>query len=144
VYVPIPTETFLQAYGDSNGAAETINNQQDQLLQRVYQGKTLTERIRENVELALILRRWNGDSTASDFERGVKHHYAERGFPETVATALIRAVEDFLSNEPDLPRDTDVFILESLFKPHPQSRQSAIQKAHEEIRATPRHIPVSW
>ena len=146
VYVPISTYIFLHAYDDDKGdcTTNTDGDKREQLLQQVYQGKTLKERIRENVEWILILRRWNGDSTASDFERRIKNYYEERKLPETVATELVKAVEDFLSNQPDLPKETDVFVLESLFKPHPQTRQSAIQKAHEELRETPRHIPVAW
>jgi len=146
VYVPISTETFLHAYdkGESGDTNTDDDVKREQLLQQVYQGKSLKERIRENVELILILRRWNGDSTASDFERRIKNYYEERKLPEDVATELVKAVEDFLSNQPSLPKETDVFILESLFKPHPQTRQSAIQRAHEELRETPRHIPVAW
>jgi hypothetical protein len=143
VYVPIPTDVFLQAY-DDEGTDSKPDNERTQLLQQVYQGKTLAERIRENVELILILRRWNGDSSASEFERRVKSYYEERELSEAVAIALVKTVEDFLSNQPDLPKETDVFVLESLFKPHPQTRQSAIQRAHEELRETPKHIPIAW
>ena len=143
VYVPIPTELFLHAY-DNKGVDMDIDDKPDQLLQQVYQGKTLTERIQENIELILILRRWNGDSTASDFDHRIKNYYEERKYPVNIASALIKVVEDFLSKEPDLPRETDVFVLESLFKPHPQTRQSAIQRAHEGLRETPRHVPVAW
>lgn len=143
VYVPIPTKVFLGAY-DSKGVDAKIDEKSDELIQQIYQGRTLAERIRENVELILILRRWNGDSTASDFERRVMNFYEERKLHRSVATALVEAVEKFLSKQPDLPRETAVFVLESLFKPHPQTRQSAIQKAHEELRETPRHIPVAW
>lgn len=143
VYVPIPTEVFLHAYENNNGETES-NKEQYSLIQKVYQGKTLGERIRENVELILVLRRWNGNSTASDFERRVKNYYEERRLDKTVAMALVKAVEEFLSNQPDLPRETEVFVLESLFKPHPETGQSAIQRAHEELRETPKHIPVAW
>jgi len=143
VYVPIPTETFLHAY-DNKSVDTNTGDKREQLLQQVYQGKTLKERIRENIELILILRRWNGDSTASDFELRIKKYYEERKLPENVAAALITALEDFLSKMPDLPQETDVFVLESLFKPHPQNRQSAIQRAHAELRETSRHVPIAW
>ena len=148
VYVPISTEIFLHAYDDKDNKAETQrannDNKRHQVLQQVYHGKTLSERIRENIEMILILRRWNGDSTAGDFERRILNYYEERRLPANVAQALILAVEDFLSTQPDMPRETDVFVLESLFKPHPETRQSAIQRAHEDLRQTPRHIPISW
>jgi hypothetical protein len=143
VYVLIPTETFLRAYND-NSARSNTDDKREQLLQQVYQGSTLRERIQENIELILILRRWNGDSTASDFEDRIKLYYDERKFPVSVALALIKAVEDFLLEKPDLPKNIDVFILESLFKPHPQTRQSAIERAYEELRETPSHVPVAW
>ena len=120
------------------------DDKQMKLLQKVYQGKTLAERIRENIELILILRRWNGDSTAKDFERRIKSYYEERRYPESVAFKLIKIVEEFLSNNPRLPKKTDVFVLESLFKPHAETGQSAIQRAYEEIRETPRQVPVAW
>mmetsp|Transcript_3690 Transcript_3690/g.8809 ORF Transcript_3690/g.8809 Transcript_3690/m.8809 type:complete len:543 (+) Transcript_3690:91-1719(+) len=141
VYVPIPTEIFLHAYEEGDTKTD---NEQNPLIQQVYQGKTLAERIRENIELILILRRWNGDSSASDFERRIKDYYDERRLDGKAAVALIQTVEEFLSNQPDLPPKTDVFVLESLFKPHPQTGQSAIQRAHEELRETPKHIPVAW
>lgn len=142
VYVPIPTDIFLHAYdqGDEPKSDEKL----DPLIQQVYHGKSLAERIRENVELILILRRWNGDSTASDFQRRVQNYYEERNLDANIGTALVEAVEDFLSHSPALPKATDVFVLESLFKPHPKTGQSAIQRAHEELRETPKHIPVAW
>ena len=143
VYVPIPIETFLHAYDDKGDGIKTFDKGTP-LLQQVYQGKTLGDRIRENIELNLILRRWNGYSTASDFKRGIKNLYEERRYSESVASALVEAVEDFLSDNPELPREFQVFVLESLFKPHPETRQSAIQRAHEEMRETPRHVPVAW
>eukprot|EP00535_Pseudo-nitzschia_heimii_P010005 CAMPEP_0197179422 /NCGR_PEP_ID=MMETSP1423-20130617/4376_1 /TAXON_ID=476441 /ORGANISM="Pseudo-nitzschia heimii, Strain UNC1101" /LENGTH=447 /DNA_ID=CAMNT_0042629333 /DNA_START=346 /DNA_END=1686 /DNA_ORIENTATION=+ len=143
VYVPIQTETFLHAY-DAKAADDDADDKQVKLLQRVYHGKTLAERIRENIELILILRRWNDDSTAADFERRIKSYYEERKYSESVALKLIEAVEEFLSNKPSLPKRTDVFVLESLFKPHPEIGQSAIKRSYEELRETPRHIPVAW
>ena len=163
MYVPIPTELFLHAYDDDGSGGNkgvvpttTDTDKRNQLLliqQQVYHGKTLLERIREdNAELVLVLRRWNGDLTALDFARYIQHLYKERTLPGTVATSLIRAVEDFVSSTttepqqppPNLPRETDVFVLESLFKPHPQTGQSAIQRAFEDLQETPRHIPVAW
>ncbi|VEU45030.1 unnamed protein product [Pseudo-nitzschia multistriata] len=142
VYVPISTELFLRAYDekDNRGSLE----EPESILHQVYQGKTLLERIRENIELILILRRWNGDSSASDFDRRIRSYYQERNLKTSVADALIATVEDFLSTNPELPREVDVFVLESLFKSHPETRQSAIQKAYEELRKTPKHIPVAW
>ena len=144
VYVPIQTEMFLRAYEDEKDGNTMSDKEQDTLIHRVYQGKSLAERIRENIELILILRRWNGDSSASDFERKIKSYYEERKLDGNVAVALVEAVEDFLSDKPDLPRETEVFVLESLFKPHPETGQSAIQRAHEELRETPKHIPIAW
>mmetsp|Transcript_11328 Transcript_11328/g.32632 ORF Transcript_11328/g.32632 Transcript_11328/m.32632 type:complete len:523 (+) Transcript_11328:106-1674(+) len=143
VYVPISTETFLNAYDDKNEEAGG-NKKAQSILQQVYQGKTLLERIRENIELILILRRWNGDSSASDFDRRIRSYYKERNFKANVAEALVAAVEQFLLAQPQLPPATDVFVLESLFKPHPDTNQSAIQRAYEELRKTPRHVPVAW
>ena len=142
VYVPISTETFLSAYEDTDAVSKI--DVKSRILQQEYQGKTLLERIRENIELILILRRWNGDSSASDFADRVRSFYQKRNFKTSIAEALITAVEDFLSTEQKLPLETDVFVLESLFKPHPETRQSAIESAHEELRKTPIHIPVAW
>jgi ABC-type lipoprotein export system ATPase subunit len=153
VYVPISTDLFLHAYDDKS---EENKNENDNVnmkeLQHVYQGKSLLDRIRDNVELILILRRWNLDSTAIDFEQRILKYYNERNLSTTVAQALVVAVEDFLSTTTattnkktlEMPRETDVFILESLFKPHPETRQSAIQTSYDELRKTPKHIPISW
>mmetsp|Transcript_16377 Transcript_16377/g.33476 ORF Transcript_16377/g.33476 Transcript_16377/m.33476 type:complete len:528 (-) Transcript_16377:61-1644(-) len=143
VYVPISTETFLSAYEDSDAGGK-FDDKAQSVLQQVYQGKTLLERIRENIELMLILRRWNGDLSPSDFADRIRSFYQKRNFKTGTAETLITAVEGFLSTEQELPQETDVFVLESLFKPHPETRKSAIQRAHEELRKTPRHIPVAW
>jgi hypothetical protein len=146
VYVPISTDLFLHAYDDDGNENKNMTE-----LQHVYQGKSLLDRIRDNVELILILRRWNLDSTAIDFEQRILKYYKERNLSTTVAQALVVAVEDFLSTNnnnnskpPEMPRETDVFILESLFKPHPETRQSAIQTSYDDLRKTPKHIPISW
>ncbi|OEU17451.1 hypothetical protein FRACYDRAFT_237869 [Fragilariopsis cylindrus CCMP1102] len=159
VYVPIATDLFLHAYDDNNeNDNENENDNKDKNtkeLQHVYQGKSLLTRIRDNVELILILRRWNLDSTAIDFEQRILKYYRERNLSTTVAQALVVAIEDFLSTTtttttttntkpPEMPRETDVFILESLFKPHPETRQSAIQTSYDELRKTPKHIPIAW
>ena len=153
VYVPIATDLFLHAYDDDNNENENENDNKDKNtkeLQHVYQGKSLLNRIRDNVELILILRRWNLDSTAIDFEQRILKYYKERNLSTTVAQALVVAIEDFLSTTttntkpPEMPRETDVFILESLFKPHPETRQSAIQTSYDELRKTPKHIPIAW
>ena len=155
VYVPIATDLFLHAYDDNNeNENDNENDNKDKNtkeLQHVYQGKSLLNRIRDNVELILILRRWNLDSTAIDFEQRILKYYKERNLSTTVAQALVVAVEDFLSTTtttntkpPEMPRETDVFILESLFKPHPETRQSAIQTSYDELRKTPKYIPIAW
>ena len=145
VYVPVPTEYFFLA-GDGANTEESRK-----VLGQVYQGKTLEERIRnDNTELRLILRRWKGDLTPAEFEQGVKEYHQGQGYPSNVADALIAAVETFLKRKSDskgprsLPKTIDVFILESLFRPHPQTNQSAIQKAHDELRTTPTNIPLAW
>jgi hypothetical protein len=140
VYVPVATDVFC------NPETEEIY-----LQQQVYQGKSLKDRIQnDNVELHLVLRRWKGDLTPIDFETAVKEFYNAQNFPPTVATAMVTAVESFLkrrkaqSGPRSLPKTVDVFVLESLFRPHPQTNQSAIQKAHDELRTTPTNIPIAW
>jgi len=155
VYVKVSTDILLHACDEIDNNDNNNNNndkveKQKQQLQRVYHGKSLSERIRENVELILILRRWNMDLTVVDFELKILKYYKERNLSLDVAKALITATEDFLlTSSPSnkslaLPRETDVFILESLFQPHPQTRQSAIIRAYEELRKTPKHIPIAW
>eukprot|EP00536_Pseudo-nitzschia_multiseries_P019332 jgi/Psemu1/60151/gm1.60151_g len=96
VYVPVSTQTFLRAYDEKNHDAAKVDEEAQSVLQQVYQGKTLLERIRENIELILILRRWNGDSSAEDFGRRIRSFYKERNFTEDVAEALIRAKQTSL------------------------------------------------
>ena len=127
-----------------------------QILNTVYHGKSIHERIQQdNIELCTILRRWNNDITSVEFEESIKTYYEEQEYSMDVAQTLINVVEDFLStsssttattsnNTTMLPETTDVFILESLFLPHPATNQSAIQKAHEELRTTPKHISIAW
>jgi hypothetical protein len=137
VYVPVSTDLFLSCFGDA---------QVPETLRKVYQGKSLFERIQnDNTELRLILQRWNGNKTSKDFENALQEFYSSCGFPLDVASQLVAAVEEFLDGQPPaLPSTIDVFILESLFQPHPATNQSAIQKAHQELRVTPKHIPIAW
>ncbi|KAG7347497.1 hypothetical protein IV203_016202 [Nitzschia inconspicua] len=148
VYVPVPTDIFLSCFAD-----KTVTQDVPELLQQVYQGRTLQERIRnDNREIHLILQRWAGDITREEFESAVREFYISRGFGLEVAQQLVTAVEQSLNNKvapsskPQLllPKMIDVFILESLFQPHPDTKQSGIQKAHQELRTTPKHIPIAW
>mmetsp|Transcript_23226 Transcript_23226/g.24735 ORF Transcript_23226/g.24735 Transcript_23226/m.24735 type:complete len:480 (+) Transcript_23226:43-1482(+) len=150
VYVKVSTDILVHACDKKDNDNDNHNGKIEKQKQQLYHGKLLSERIRENVELILILRRWNGDLKAVDFERKIQKYYQERNLSLDVAKALITATEKFLSTSspsnksPQMPRQTDVFILESLFKPHPQTRQSAIVRAQEELRKTPKHIPIAW
>lgn len=43
-----------------------------------------------------------------------------------------------------MPEHVQVFVVESLFRPHPTDNLSAIQRAYKLLRTTPSHIPVAW
>jgi hypothetical protein len=168
VYVPIPTSIFL------NPDATTSSQQQQQLLQqKMYHGKSLLERIQDEAsttELRWILKRWEGEVSPQNFAIAMLQFYRDQGHPVPVSQALIRAVEGFLkvvpvvvvvvgeeeqqeskskkatrpSSLPIMPTVIQVFVVESLFRPHPQSSLSAIQRAHKQLRETPLHTPVAW
>jgi hypothetical protein len=146
VYVSVPTNVFLDCITNRSTDIESL-----ELLQQVYQGKNLQERIHnDNDELGVILQRWNGDMSQEEFHRTIQALYASRELPLEVAEQLVVIVESYLkrkkpgSKPRSLPKSIDIFILESLFLPHPDTQQSAIQGAYEELRMTPIHIPIAW
>ncbi|CAJ1945529.1 unnamed protein product [Cylindrotheca closterium] len=173
VYVSIATQQWLtlittkaspNSNSNSNNNNNDVHNKEEesstipQELQRQVQGKTLAQRIQnDNPELNLILKRWNGDLSTTEFADALSQHYSNnvhsrnnqrRNDGETspdVAAVLISVVEGFLSkDDPQLPTNTDVFCLESLFKPHTKTNQSAIQVAHYLVKAASPEIPLAW
>jgi hypothetical protein len=147
VYVSVPTNVFLGCITDKYPTdADSLK-----LMQQVYQGKSIQERIRnDNDELGLILQRWSGDISPEEFHMAIQALYTSRELPLEVAEQLVVVVETYMkrkkadSKPRSLPKAVDVFILESLFLPHPNTQQSAIQRAQEELRMTPKHIPIAW
>jgi energy-coupling factor transporter ATP-binding protein EcfA2 len=147
VYVSVPTNVFLDCItGKSTTDVESL-----ELLQRIYQGKTIQERIQnDNNELGLILQRWNGDMSQEEFQRAIQALYTSREFPLQVAEQLVEVVEKYVKRKTadskpiSLPKTVGIFILESLFLPQPDTQQSAIQRAYQELEMTPKHIPIAW
>eukprot|EP00980_Cylindrotheca_fusiformis_P006252 scaffold1338_cov121-Cylindrotheca_fusiformis.AAC.2 len=157
VYVPVPTQLWLDSY--YRAASNNSTTQQQEiplLLQQRVQGKSIHDRmIQDNTELNLILQRWDGRLSPQNFAIGILQHYASlRPMNGNTANStairmghmLVQVVEAFLSSStpPKLPEQTQVFCLESLFRPHEQTKQSAIQRAHAMLRQAPSHIPIAW
>mmetsp|Transcript_8034 Transcript_8034/g.19419 ORF Transcript_8034/g.19419 Transcript_8034/m.19419 type:complete len:535 (+) Transcript_8034:83-1687(+) len=159
VYVSIATQQWLDLLKMSPNPDEIKEGESTipEELQQQVQGKTLAQRIQnDNPELNLILKRWNGDLSATEFADAISQHYTKNvnsrnqrnsgGNPTpNVAEVLIPVVEDFLSKDDrKLPAKTDVFCLESLFKPHTKTNQSAIQAAHAVVKTASPEIPLAW
>jgi len=156
VYVPVPTSCFLTNGTDSYRG----------LLAQVYQGKSLQQRVEtDNTELCLVLQRWAEELSPQNFAIGIIQYYQlihqqrneKRADGEDssvppfntsdafeVAKALISAVERFVATSPPLPNVTQVFVLESIFRRHPETGRTAIQLAHHILQRTAPHVPVAW
>jgi hypothetical protein len=147
VYVPVPTQLWLAP----NASTSNTTQVPPQLLQQI-QGKSIEYRMKhDNAELNLILQRWDQQLSPQNFAVAMLQHYStlrpnSNSNVDTIKVAhmLIQVVEEFLSAPQKLPEHTQVFCLESLFRPHAQTNQSAIQMAHTMLRNTPSHIPVAW
>ena len=168
VYVSVETTLFLHGVvgavvtkgGTGVSDMEPKKTEDPRLLQR-YQGKTLGERIRQDnhIELTLVLQRFHGDLSSETFASRIREHYQKQQWSLPLAQLLIDAVEQecALAHHNNnntttttttesllVPSHVQVFILESLFQPHPSTQQSAIDRAHRLVRQTPPHIPVAW
>lgn len=137
VYIPIHTSTFLTANSNNTSTGDDMK-----CLDNVHHGKTLRDRIQhDKTELTLILRYWNGDLSAQDFAIHLLQFYQKKEQPVKVAQYLVRAIQETKYQMPD---QVQVFVVESLFRPHPTDNLSAIQRAYKLLRTTPSHIPVAW
>jgi hypothetical protein len=133
VFIPIPAHVWLSII---------LQNKEISELNLNFHGKTMIERIQnDNTELNLILKRWNQDLSPQNFAIQVLQLYSKN---TQLAHLLIEEVEKLLSIQSEVPPHIQLFVLESLFKPHPSTQQSAIQRAHSLLRTTPLHIPVAW
>jgi hypothetical protein len=166
VYVSVDTTLFLSVFGavvtkGGTGVSDMDPTTEDPRLLQRYQGKTLGERIRHdnNAELTLVLQRFHGDLSSEMFASKIREHYTKQQWSLPLAQLLIDAVEQecALAHHHNnntttttttesllVPSHVQVFILESLFQPHPSTQQSAIDRAHRLVRQTPPHIPVAW
>jgi hypothetical protein len=175
VYIPVPTRCLLTkqaANENETNKQEEANMHQDRLLlQRQLHGKTLLQRIeQDNVELRLVLQRWVGDLSPEEFKIAITacltsndQCNSESDDTHQAIRDWIATVEAFLSPSPSssssttsslqppppplpLPKETMVFCVESLFRPHPETNQSAIQTATELLNSAtiPRTTPIGW
>ena len=103
VYHYVPTSLLM---GGNN-----ITQQHSQILF----GKSLLERINENVELRLLLNRWNGTLSPQNFAIGVLQLYPSANEGQ-IAQDYIATVKGFLSQHPSLPRRCAIFVLQALFQ----------------------------
>ena len=121
VYITVPTSLVLEPDPES------------ELLQQSFHNQSLFHRIQNKVERRLILQRWNQDVSPSEFEKSIVQLYPE---DPSLAKLLISAVEEFLLDDlPVIPKTNQLFILESLFEPHPQTGQSAIDRAQKLLQS---------
>jgi hypothetical protein len=166
VYIPVPTRCLLKkntAQEDETNKQEEATMHQDRLLlQRQLHGKTMLQRIeQDNVELRLVLQRWVGELSPEEFKIAMTARLtsndqsnSSNGDTHQVIRDWIATVEAFLSPSssssppppPPLPQETMVFCVESLFRPHPETNQSAIQTATELLNSgtIPRTAPIGW
>jgi hypothetical protein len=132
VYHHIPTNLLM--------GATNITEQHSQI---IY-GKSLLERINENVELRLLLNRWNGALSPQNFAIGVLQLYPSEN-EQQLAQEYVTTVEEFLSQNPSLPQTCAIFVVQALFQKTAKNNQtSAIDRAHHLLHQAPLHQPVAW
>jgi hypothetical protein len=111
---------------------------------QIIYGKSLYERIKENVEMRLLLNRWNGTLSPQNFCIGVLQLYPSEN-ERQLAQEYVTTVEEFLSHNPSLPPRCALFVLEALFQKTPQNNHTcAIDAAHHLLHQAPLYQPVAW
>jgi len=169
VYISVDTSIFLSVFDRTGIDADDNDNLAKQnidpssiLLHQSYHGKTLFERIRQdNTELKLVVQRLGGSLSSETFATEIIKLFGSSS-STSLAQVLIDGVEEEISvanndenknngrktTAPEMkslvPTHIQVFILESLFQPHPSTQESAIQRAHRLLRQSQLHLPVAW
>jgi hypothetical protein len=111
---------------------------------QIIYGKSLYERIKENVEMRLLLNRWNGTLSPQNFCIGVLQLYPSEN-ERQLAKEYVTTVEEFLSQNPSLPQTCAIFVVQALFQKTAKNNQtSAIDRAHHLLHQAPLHQPVAW
>jgi hypothetical protein len=109
-------------------------------------GKSLLERINENIELRLLLNRWNGTLSPQDFRTSVLQLYPKANQGQ-LAQEYLATVEGFLSQHPypSAPQNCAIFVPQALFQKTAQNNMMcAIDRAHHLLHQAPLHQPVAW
>jgi len=141
VYVEVPVKYFLL-----NAPQEDKN---DIFLQKRIQYKTLASRIYDNAtngELRAILQRIDGRLSPDEFESTIQTLYAQHAnstasnntdYFRDMATLVLNTVHAICQtaseeNSPiSLPSHIQLFCVESLFRPHPNTNKTGVESAHD-------------
>lgn len=135
VYIPVPTDYFLQ---NSSSCAEAHSQSAFPSLNQTVFGKTIIERIRDpsNAELALVVQRLGGVLNAAEFAASVQGNN-NVSTPEQAGARndLIDAIEDVIEarggDDAILPKAIDLFIVESIFRSRPVDLMQMISNEHD-------------
>jgi hypothetical protein len=149
VYVPVNCDYFLR-------------RSTDRLLHKRIQGKTIGDRIHgsDNDELRCVLQRCHGLLSERQFQDSIANLYRTYSLEaskvndsnnsindyDAIGQELVAAVKDVLAKVEERPPTIQLFIVESLFRPHPQTNMTGVDAAQKELveKARTTTLPLSW
>lgn len=137
VYVPMPSKVF---YMDLTDAAK------DMLRSRQVYGKSLLSRVENEKEHIAVVKWCHGALSKEDFRSTMAELYASEP-AERVAT-LVSIYEESLSNHMSqslgMPVQTDLFVVEAIFRPHEETGLTGITSALLQLEEVPVDKAVAW
>lgn len=125
VYVPIPQRVF-------------VGYDEEELLDRVYYGASVRERLIDQKELQTVLCRLEGSLSAEDCRAVISDPLLLEGIDQI----LRRRQEDAAAVV--LPPNIDLYISHAIFRAHPDTNESGLDAAQRLVRQAPLDQPVAW
>jgi hypothetical protein len=136
VYVPVDTELFLPI--SSNGKKK--------IKKKRIQGRFLEDRIKyDNEELTYLIKLFHGDISLKEYTHAIQEIYLDwddvgdtsksinYGYT-AVGDELISAVLQYYNTGPcQLPNKTQLYVVESIFRPNPKTNKTGVESAQEEL-----------
>eukprot|EP00804_Cyclotella_cryptica_P007414 CCRYP_002635-RA/>CCRYP_002635-RA protein AED:0.02 eAED:0.02 QI:218/1/1/1/0/0/2/333/618 len=123
LYIPVPIQYFLHDSNASDTSAAGVEGKGISPSMMVL-GKTIQERICDssNDELRWVIQRLGGVISSEKFASLLRVSSEQSEHNNPVHVDLVAAVESIISSKDDsepLPKEVDLFIVESIFRPRP-------------------------
>jgi hypothetical protein len=174
VYIKVPVELYLRDGPPINEMDGADDDDDTYLLDRRIQGKTIRHRIytgATNAEMRAVLQRFYNRISAQQLEQRILDIYRNHSLellqrePNNkkvnmtmdnvtedhvmmqAARELIDAVEDVHKRVETRPQQVDLFVVESLFRPHPKTNRTGTEAAQAtllRLANTRLQQPLAW